>query len=264
MNTFTRDGLFLRYDDTGGDGPAMVFLHGMACNRSDFGAQVVHFSDRFRCVALDQRGHGDSDKPLDVAYTHDVMAGDVVALCEHLGLHDIVLVGHSLGAAVATRVAVGRPDLVRALVVLDAVYEDGPRADEVRARLGRFLDSLDPARYRETLSEFLSGILFGRGDPPELRARVLEKMTSCPMEIYVALSRDIVATDPVAVAERVSVPVLSVTGENPLTPTDEIRRRFPSWFVGQVVGAGHFVHLSGADQVNTMIERFLDLSSAGR
>ncbi|HEX3947739.1 MAG TPA: hypothetical protein VHW47_08530, partial [Acidimicrobiales bacterium] len=89
MGTVERDGITLVYDEVGGatgDGAAgggtgsgerpMLLIHGMSCDRLTMGKQLEHFGPTRRTVAYDQRGHGDSDKPLDAAYDPAALADD--------------------------------------------------------------------------------------------------------------------------------------------------------------------------------------------
>ncbi len=107
------DGQSLFYDDQG-DGPTVVLLHGFAAdmnvNYVRSGILDLLLDEGYRVVALDARGHGLSAKPTDSeAYADDAMKRDVVALFDHLGLRDVVLVGYSMGAHLSLRLAPDEP-----------------------------------------------------------------------------------------------------------------------------------------------------------
>lgn len=72
-----------------------------------------------RTVALDQRGHGHSDKPAAGLFTREAYVADAAAVVEQLGLGPVTLIGHSMGALTAWQLAAERPDLVHALVICD-------------------------------------------------------------------------------------------------------------------------------------------------
>ncbi|MFF7330961.1 alpha/beta fold hydrolase [Streptomyces sp. NPDC090306] len=101
------------------DGSGVLLLHGLMGRASHWASTARWLSARHRVVALDQRGHGQSEKPPYAAFTRDAYVGDVEAALEQLGLAPAVLVGHAMGALTAWQVAAKRPDLVRALVVCD-------------------------------------------------------------------------------------------------------------------------------------------------
>lgn len=86
--------------------PALIFLHGFPESHRTWRHQIAHFSDRFRCIAPDQRGYRGSSKPQEVdAYTPDKLVGDVFALADALGIDKFTIVGHDWGGAIAWGVA---------------------------------------------------------------------------------------------------------------------------------------------------------------
>ncbi len=109
----------LAYQVSGPPGaPPMVLLHGLGERGASWAPVLGALAARFRVYALDLRGHGDSDWP--GSYSFELMAGDVAGLLDRLALGAVTLVGHSMGGAVAYRVAMSRPDLVGRLIVEDA------------------------------------------------------------------------------------------------------------------------------------------------
>ncbi len=111
--------MHLAYQISGPDGaPPMVLLHGLGERAASWDPVLDALSKTFRVYAVDLRGHGDSDWP--GTYSFELMADDVIDLLDELRLSSVALVGHSMGGAVAYRVAVSRPDLVGRLVVEDA------------------------------------------------------------------------------------------------------------------------------------------------
>lgn len=103
MPTFqTSDGVRLHYQDWG-RGQPIVFVHSWALDAQMWAPHMLHFNARgFRTVAMDRRGHGRSEQPGE-GYGYDRLADDVFELLEQLDLHDVVLVGHSMGTGECTR-----------------------------------------------------------------------------------------------------------------------------------------------------------------
>src|SRR4051794_2693956 len=91
----------MHYRD-GGEGPAIVFVPGFGATVDAFNYQMLDLSNRFRCVCIDQRGHGETDKPIS-AYTYDEFCEDLGACLDALELRDVTLVGWSLGAGVSLK-----------------------------------------------------------------------------------------------------------------------------------------------------------------
>jgi pimeloyl-ACP methyl ester carboxylesterase len=113
MPTFVSDGLNLAFDDiapAGGHERTLILVHGFASNRHEGWRRTGWYQAlerrRIRCVALDQRGHGESAKPHEPeAYERARLAGDVIALMDHLGLGQADLFGYSMGARTALAAA---------------------------------------------------------------------------------------------------------------------------------------------------------------
>ena len=115
-----RDGCTLHYWISGPDGaPAILFSHGATLDNRSWAGQADALSDRYRVIRWDMRGHGLS-RPSAGAHSMDRFASDLVALLDHLGIGDVILVGLSLGGYVSQAVAHDYPERVRALAVFDA------------------------------------------------------------------------------------------------------------------------------------------------
>ena len=113
---------FLVRDTGDADAPCLLFLHGFPEFGGAWDDLTALLSDRFRCLAPDQRGYGRSYAPAGVeAYKTSVLVTDMVALIEWLG-RPVTVIGHDWGAAVAYGLAIARPDLVDRLVILNGVH----------------------------------------------------------------------------------------------------------------------------------------------
>lgn len=145
-----------------GDGHPIPFIHGLACDSSDWSAQVHRFRADHRVIAPDVRGHGRSMVTVD-GYDLRTYADDIVSLLDHLAVRSCVLVGHSLGALVAAWLAVEQPDRVRALVALDPgwappherrFHEDAGEAAAAPGSLTKIFEASDsrftPDYFRES------------------------------------------------------------------------------------------------------------------
>jgi len=115
----TVDGTRLRLIDSG-NGTPVVFIHGFGASIYGWRYQLPPaVTAGYRVVAFDNRGFGFSDKPAH-GYTNAAYAHLVVSLLDSLGIASAVLVGHSMGGAIAAEVALTYPDRVRGLVLIDA------------------------------------------------------------------------------------------------------------------------------------------------
>ncbi len=150
------DGLRLRYLDWGNPGAQpMVLLHGLQdCARSwDFFAHNMR--SEYRVLALDHRGHGDSDwaRPPTTGYRLQDYVSDVEALVEQLGLDNIALVGHSAGGRNAFAYATRHPERVASLAIVD--IDPDAVNPESTGMFSRYLSESDEWKSLEAVIERL-------------------------------------------------------------------------------------------------------------
>lgn len=126
------DGATVHYTDTEGDGPPIVFGHGLLFSGWMFTAQIAALRERYRCIAIDWRGQGGSPPADDGRYGMDVLTDDARALIGHLGVGPVHWVGLSMGGFVGQRLAARHPDLIRSLVLLDTSAAPEPRASAIQ------------------------------------------------------------------------------------------------------------------------------------
>ena len=100
--------------------PGVLMLHGGAAHAHWFDRVAGPFTDRFHVVALDQRGHGESEWPAPPAYATEDFAADLLAVVDALAWDRVILVGHSMGGHNSMAFSAWHPDRVRGLAVLDS------------------------------------------------------------------------------------------------------------------------------------------------
>ena len=110
--------LQLHYRHWGGSGQPVVLLHGLASTCRIWELVAPLLSANFMVVALDQRGHGESDRP-DHGYDFATVAADLHGFIQAIGIANPIVVGHSWGGDVALEYAVAEPDMVRGLCFVD-------------------------------------------------------------------------------------------------------------------------------------------------
>ena len=140
----------LHYLDWGGDRlPPMVLLHGMRDSARSWDIFADSIKDDFRVLALDSRGHGDSDWAGSGGYTYQHHVSDVETFFDALELEGAIIVGHSAGGRYAWSYAVKNPDRVKALIIVD-IDPDPQNAQTVRD----FSDIAAEPDSWDTLDEF--------------------------------------------------------------------------------------------------------------
>ncbi len=167
------DKLRFRYLDWGNEGRhPILFLHGGALTAHTWDLCCLALRDEFHCIALDQRGHGDTDWAPDADYSIAAQREDVKGFVDELGLDRFVLVGMSMGAINALAFAVNYVEMLSALVLIDA----GP---EVRRRgSSRIREFVNGGAKPETLEEIIERALAfnPRRDPKVLRRSLMHNL----------------------------------------------------------------------------------------
>src|SRR5437867_1684416 len=119
MKKLSRHGVTLAYDEAGHGSPPVLLIHGWTCDHSHMSPQFKHFAKNRRTIAVDLRGHGESDKPKQ-DYTIAALASDVAWLCDRIEVTKPIVIGHSLGGLIALELGFRRKELPLAIVVLDS------------------------------------------------------------------------------------------------------------------------------------------------
>lgn len=199
------------------EAPPLVLLHALGERRSDWAPVADRLAEHFQLVAVDLRGHGDSDWP--GAYSFQLMADDVLRLLDHLDLPAVTLLGHSMGGAVAYLIAEQRPDRIERLIVEDVpppFYRDRPIPERPEGKL-----DFDWATVPAIVSEVNSGnaaawdrlpwiaaptLLIGGGHeshiPQEKLRAVAERIPNCSL-ITIPAGHLVHATRPAEFADAV-------------------------------------------------------------
>src|SRR5918999_399786 len=129
------NGLHMYYE-THGEGRPMILLHGGLGSGEMFGPILPTLAANHRVITIDLQGHGrtaDIDRPID----ERLMADDVAAIIDHLGLDRPDVVGYSLGGGVAFHVAVKYPEKVRKLVIASVYFRSSDVHEELKAMQGQ-------------------------------------------------------------------------------------------------------------------------------
>ena len=239
MTHFRSEGLSLAYEAVG-EGPPVILVHGFASNR------VVNWKGTswldalanagYRVVALDCRGHGESDKPRAVeAYRLTRHVRDVEALMDHLGIAKASFVGYSMGARIVLKLLLTQP------------------ARATKAVLGGLgLPERDPAFVETVARAFEAADLSSVTDPLALRFRSFAERQGGDLLALAACFRGVHGPFDLSDAARIAVPVLIVAGEK----DDHVTK--PAVLAAAIPGA-RLVEVPGRDHMTVVGDpRFKD------
>ncbi len=265
------NGLTLHYVEGGAPhSKPLVLLHGLTGHARTWDRLALEVAPRFRVLALDQRGHGDSDPAPDADYRVGTMAGDLTAFVDRLGLGTFTLVGLSMGGRVAIAYAGGNSARIERLVIVDI----GPEID--LAGLARILETITGTPER--LESEGQALEYARRANPryeeaELRHRLTHALRRAPDGTltwkYDRALRDMMRgggrRDPIDLwepLERITCPTLVVRGAESDILSPEIAKkmveRLPNARLVEVPGAGHSVPGDRPDEFARVLRTFLD------
>ncbi|GAB2932249.1 alpha/beta fold hydrolase [Streptomyces mayteni] len=249
-------------------GPGVLLLHGLMGRAAHWATAAGWLSRRYRTVALDQRGHGRSEKPGNWPLDGDVFVADAEAAIERLGLGRVALIGHAMGALVAWRLAARRPDLVRSLVICDmraAALGAGsqralrgwlsswPLPFTSRAAAERWFGEDDPALERPSPARgtFYASVMTERQDgwrPMFSRHQMLVAREGWAHDAH---------WDELAGVDCPTLVIRGVDGELGRAEAHEMVRVLPRGRYADIPDAGHLAHLERPEEWRTIVEPFL-------
>jgi pimeloyl-ACP methyl ester carboxylesterase len=246
------NGIDFDVTERGTGAPAIVFLHGLACDATAWSPQLEDLGRDHRCLAINFRGRGKTPPvaPFDV----EQQAADVAAILDAAGIRGAVVVGHSLGGIAALVLNGSRPELVIGTVLGDSpVRPEGLDGRELAARI-RAAGSTGP--LAAVVESF-----WAETTPEHVREQVRTMMLSCPPEVAAGMLD--VAIPPERMLQLVRAadrkPFMAIWPERPSLGNPAWLRE-QTMFLRQepVADAGHFFQLERAEHTNALLRAFLE------
>jgi pimeloyl-ACP methyl ester carboxylesterase len=256
VNTVKRDGVAIAYQEVGSGSLPLLLVHGFACDHTFLAPQLAFFSRSHRTVAVDLRGHGMSDAPHQ-EYTMTGFADDLAWLCAELNLKQPVIVGHSMGGNIALELAARYPDLPAAIALIDSVVLPPPGFTEALRPLA---EDLKGPHYLNAL-ERVGALLFLPTDDAKRKSRLLATMGQTQQHVISSAFRNhITEYDSTPTIKACRVPIAYISAAVSMASVDRFQELYPQLITGQTIGSGHFSPLEVPNQINAMLERFLEIS----
>ncbi len=261
MTTFDVNGIPVRVEDSGGDGPAVLFSHGFMMDHTMFDPQVEALAGDYRCIRWDERGFGDTPAPADFTYWDS--ADDAVGVLDACGVDQAVFVGMSQGGFLSLRAALAHPDRVRAIVLIDSAADIDDA--ETLEGYGGMLAALtgDDDEVWEAVAAGVAGLILGTEELnddwiPKWRARRGDHRQDLLHAGATLVGRD-------DISERLSeitCPVLIIHGSEDQAITLDRARKVADAVadcrgVTVIDGAAHAPNLSDPTPVNAALGEFL-------
>jgi haloalkane dehalogenase len=256
-----------------GSGPPILFVHGTPTNSYEFRHLIAALSRRFRCIAPDHLGFGESSRPRSFAYTPEAHAAVLNEFVERLGLNNFTLVVHDFGGPIGLPLALVVNSRVVRLIILNTwawPLDDDPKmargAKFIGGAIGRFL-----YRYANASLTLIMPSAYGdkKKLTKEIHRRYLDVFRDRDARVLVlhALARSLLGSGAhyQSLLDRIDrlrgMPVLIVWGmkDSAFKPyqLERWRSLLPEARVETIGGAGHWPHEEEPGRVTAAIERFL-------
>jgi pimeloyl-ACP methyl ester carboxylesterase len=267
------DGVHIRIHHLGGDGPPLLCVHATGFHGRIWEPFVPRLRSHFSVIALDQRGHGDSDKP-PTGYKWQRFGDDVLAVVDHLGLQGARALGHSAGAAALIFAETMRPGTFSRLVLMDpttlppeframTAHLENPMAESARRRRAIW-DSPE-----QMVDRLRNGTPLAGWREDFLRAYAIYGMTErvdgtfelkCPPAIEAQVYAEAGSNDGWDRIAHLQPPTLLLTGEDsPMWSAgrnEEAAERLPNGRAATIRG-GHFFPMENPDDTIEQVLPFL-------
>ena len=268
---------FLEWGEPGA--PPLLLLHGGNQTAHSLDLVSLHLADRYHVLAIDERGHGDSEWARDADYSATAMAEDALAFIDQQRLERPLVMGHSMGGMVTMTLLARRPEVARAAVFVDVGPEvSGDGADVIRAFVQRNVEfddldefvervtAYDPYRSREHVTRTVRYNLLRRSDGKYISKS--DRVLHDPQFRRNGEQGERIAGTPDLEAVRaLDLPALIVRGgdSNVLTAAGAVRfaEALPQGRLVTVPDCGHNVHSQNTRGFLELVRPFVDAASGG-
>lgn len=258
-------GTDLYYEDTGGSGEPILFLHGFLFDGRQFEAQIAALRDRYRCLALDFRGQGRS--AAQGGYQMEQHTADVLAVIRQLDVAPLHLAGLSMGGFVGLRIAAREPGLLRSLALLNSSAAAHARAKIAKhlmlSGIGRVVGT-SPRRLLDRIEAEMYGEAF-RADPAREADRETWRRRWAEADrgaLTKTLQGVMFRPDIRSELADISVPTLIIAGgadaSLPPEQSREMHRLIAGSRLVELPGIGHSSPVEDPAQVTRVLTEFFD------
>jgi len=251
----TPDYVHIDYRVWGKGEPAVVLIHGWACDSNYWSAQIEALKTKYTVVAVNLAGHGASERNR-TEWSMGNYGEDVATVARQLHNQQIVLVGHSMGADVALEAARRIGDRVIGIVAVDSLKSVGLPplpAKDIERELAPFRSN-----FIEATRSYVTDKMFEKGANPSLVQKVAYDMSLEPPAVGIPSLQSLLSMDFATVLPDIKVPVFAINSD--LGPTDEarIRKSIPTFKADVLDHTGPFLMMEFPARFNLVLIKDID------
>ena len=240
--------------DLAGNGPLLLFMHGIGGNRTNWRAQLPAFAAGFACVAWDARGYGGSDD-YEGPLAFDDFVADVLRVLDHFGAGRAHLLGLSMGGRIAMRTALLQPQRVATLTLVDThegfeALSPAQRQAFVDSRRAPLVGGKEPADIAGPVAR----TLVGPKARPEHLQQLIDSISALHKESYIKSLQATVDQAALGDIAQIAAPAHFIVGaDDTLTPVamhDEMAAKMGGAPVTVIPDAGHLSNIENPADFN--------------
>jgi len=240
----------LATDSRGAGGLPVLFAHAFAGDISHWTATLDHLKNQRRVVAFDFSGHGGSPGAVG-RYSYDELAKDIGAVADAQHLESFVLVGHSMGAAIAIEYAAAHPQRVKALILIDPPPAPGAIPPET---IQQIHDALDQDPYAVIERFWKEQMLIDAR--AEVKQKLLTGLRKLPRTAAIELTREAFAVDSSFALRCYESPKFAMVTPRNDAPLS-LQHVVPGISHVVIKGTGHWIHLDKPAEFHRVLDQFL-------
>ncbi len=221
------NGLTIAYREKGQGDQHLLFVHGWASSSRMWNEALRVFADEYHCWAIDLVGFGDSEKPTNGRYTVDNWAAQIAGFAAQMEISTPVVIGHSMGGAIALQLAIVQPEIAAGIALINPVVRGkiyGPMSKMAKTRLGSTFGRLGAWMWPVMVSPALANPFGIRSRKSPHFERIREDWARVRGDTAMETIRTVVTHDPSAALPSIATPTLVVLGDRDSTaPNSEGR-----------------------------------------
>ena len=260
MPTVVSNGIRIHYEEQGSGDP-LILIMGLGAPGSRWKDHAAAYEKHFRCILMDNRGAGESDKP-GGRNTTKMMADDTAGLMQALGLESARVAGISMGSAIAQELALSYPQKVRALFLVSSWSRCDRYTRIVFEHFKKMRELASPADFTQLLQLWIASPLYYEEHFNEMvRDQTQAQDDYMPVHAFQAQSDACVMHNTFDRLDQITVPTLLTVGDadifTPLRLTVEMHERMPGSEMFVFKRLGHIHHWEDLERFNNVTTQFL-------
>ena len=260
MPSVVSNGIRIHYEEQGSGDP-LILIMGLGAPASRWTDHAASYEKRFRCILMDNRGAGESDKP-GGPYTTKMMADDTAGLMQVLGIESARIAGISMGSAIAQELALSYPKKIRSLVLISSWSRCDRYTQTVFEHLKKMRELASPADFVQLLQLWIASVPYYESHFDEMvRDQTKAEEDYMSLQAFQAQSDACSMHNTFDRLDKIIAPTLLTVGDadifTPLRLTVEMHERMPGSEMIVFKRLGHIHHWEDLERFNAVTTQFL-------